>query len=53
LQQTADLAPYGRIPVPVAQVCRLTFYCQFGDIHPQTAGYTLIANLVVGMLPSR
>jgi hypothetical protein len=31
----------------VAQICTLTFYCQYQDIHPRTAGYRLIATLVV------
>jgi lysophospholipase L1-like esterase len=45
------LAPYGSIPVPVAKVCELTYFCQYQDIHPRTAGYTIIAKLVVGTLP--
>lgn len=49
---TTDLAPYGTIPVPVAKVCELTFFCQYQDIHPRTAGYTIIAKLVVGTLPT-
>jgi lysophospholipase L1-like esterase len=51
LSDKTDLAPYGEIPVPVAKVCELTFYCQYHDIHPRTAGYTIIAQLVVGTLP--
>ncbi len=53
LTQTTELAPYGRIPVPVAKVCQLTYYCQFRDIHPRTAGYTLISDLVAATLPRR
>lgn len=53
LSATTLLPPYGNIPVPVAQVCQLTFMCQYQNIHPTTAGYTLIANLVVGVLPPR
>jgi lysophospholipase L1-like esterase len=49
--QTAFLPPYGTIPVPVAMVCNLTFYCQYQDIHPRTPGYLIIASLVVGALP--
>lgn len=45
------LPPYGSIPVPVARICTLTFYCQFQDIHPRTPGYGLIARLVTGTLP--
>ncbi len=53
LTATTDLPPYGTIPVPVAKVCELTFFCQYQDIHPRTAGYTIIARLVVGTLPTR
>lgn len=51
LTQMTDLPPYGSIPVPVAKVCELTYFCQYQDIHPRTAGYTIIAKLVVGALP--
>lgn len=53
LEQTTTLAPYGVIPVAVAKVCELTFYCTLRDIHPQTAGYTIIADLVAKTLPRR
>jgi len=43
LSKLTTLKPYGKIPVPVAQVCTLTWFCQKGDIHPKDAGYTLIA----------
>lgn len=51
LKQKVDLPPYGRIPVPVAMVCELTFFCQYQNIHPRTAGYKIIAELIVGTLP--
>jgi lysophospholipase L1-like esterase len=41
------------VPKPVADVCRLTYYCQFRDIHARTSGYRLIADLVVKSLPER
>jgi lysophospholipase L1-like esterase len=41
------------VPKPVADVCRLTYYCQFRDIHARTSGYKLIADLVVASLPRR
>ena len=41
-----DVAPYGSIPVPVAQVCELTHFCDQEDIHPNDAGYKVIADLV-------
>src|SRR4051794_40035162 len=53
LDQTTTLAPYGTIPVPVAKVCALTWYCQFGDIHANSKGYKVIAQLVVKTLPKR
>lgn len=51
--QTTDLPPYGTIPAAVADVCRLTYYCQYQDIHPRTAGYAKIAALVAAALPQR
>jgi lysophospholipase L1-like esterase len=51
LEETVDYAPYGVIPKPVAEVCRLTYYCEFGDIHARTPGYRLIANLIAEGLP--
>jgi len=53
LTATTTLAPYGTIPVPVAEVCELTYFCQYHDIHPHTAGYAVIARLIVGTLPRR
>jgi lysophospholipase L1-like esterase len=53
LTQTTDLAPYGTIPDAVAKVCQLTYYCEFGDIHPRTDGYKVISDLIVGTLPKR
>lgn len=53
LTRTTTLAPYGRIPVAVAKVCTLTWYCARGDIHARTSGYRLIAQLVAAELPRR
>ena len=53
LTQTTTLAPYGLIPQAVADVCNLTYYCQFGDIHARTSGYKIIAELVAKALPKR
>ena len=50
---TTTLAPYGTIPTPVATVCKLTFFCQFLDIHMKTPGYGIIAKLVDATLPRR
>ncbi len=51
--RTTTVAPYGSLPTPVARVCQLTYYCQYRDIHPRTAGYDIIAHLVVGALPAK
>lgn len=53
LSQTTTLAPYGTIPVAVAKVCRLTYYCQYKDIHPHTNGYKIIADLLLKSLPAK
>jgi hypothetical protein len=50
---TTTLAPYGTVPVPVAKVCQLTFFCQSLDIHMRTPGYGIIAKLIAGTLPKR
>jgi lysophospholipase L1-like esterase len=51
LTKTVTLKPYGLIPVAVARVCTLTYYCTVGDIHATTAGYGVIADLIVATLP--
>jgi lysophospholipase L1-like esterase len=53
LEETTTLDHYGVIPVPVARVCRLTWYCELRDIHARASGYHLIARLVVKTLPRR
>lgn len=53
LDQKTMVPPYGSIPVPVAKICMLTYFCEFQDIHPRTKGYSIIADLVVGTLPKR
>ena len=52
LSQTTADPPFENIPVAVADVCRLTFYCQLQDVHPKKAGYAVIARLIVGTLKS-
>jgi lysophospholipase L1-like esterase len=47
LARTVRTKAYGTIPVPVASVCSLTWFCSRGDIHPHNAGYTLIGRLIV------
>jgi lysophospholipase L1-like esterase len=46
-------APSGRIPIAVAGICSLTYYCQLQDVHPKNRGYKVIARLVVATLPER
>jgi lysophospholipase L1-like esterase len=46
LTSTAYVEPYGVVPQAVARACQLTYYCQLMDLHPRTAGYTLMADLV-------
>jgi lysophospholipase L1-like esterase len=52
LNRTVDTKTYGMIPVPVAIVCTLTWFCVKGDIHPQTSGYTVIGRLYVSRYDS-
>ena len=47
LTKTVSVPTYGVIPVAVAHVCDLTWYCLLGNIHPKTAGYDLIGRLIV------
>jgi lysophospholipase L1-like esterase len=42
----SEVAGFGMLPLPVAQVCSLTFMCEYGDVHPRTSGYALIARAV-------
>ena len=51
--QTTSLSGYGTVPIAVARVCELTFFCQSSDIHPRTVGYTEIATLIAAALPKR
>ncbi len=51
LTRTVNLKPYGRVPVAVARVCNLSYYCAVGDIHATTAGYAVIAALITAKLP--
>jgi len=44
-------APYGSIPKPVADVCKISYYCDKGDIHLRTPGYKIIAKMVAAELP--
>ena len=46
LTRTVRVHPYGTVPVAVANVCSLTWFCAQGNIHATTKGYTLIGKLV-------
>jgi lysophospholipase L1-like esterase len=46
LTKTVNLKPYGKIPVPVAKICTLTWYCAQGNIHATTTGYAFIGQLI-------
>jgi len=53
--KTTNLTGFGKVPVPVAEVCTITWYCDpttFGDIHANTKGYTFIGKLIVAKLAS-
>jgi lysophospholipase L1-like esterase len=47
---TTNDPAYGVIPVPVAKVCKLTFFCTRVDIHMTTPGYGIIARLEANAL---
>lgn len=47
LTTTQYSPPYGRVPVAVAEVCELTWFCAQGNIHATTRGYNFIGALVV------
>lgn len=51
---TQPLKGFGKdVPVAVAEVCTLTWYCDastFGDIHANTKGYDFIGRLIVAEL---
>jgi lysophospholipase L1-like esterase len=44
---------YGRIPEPVATVCKLTYFCASLGIHMTTPGYSIIAKLEAATLPKK
>ncbi|GAA3619492.1 hypothetical protein GCM10022199_24980 [Marihabitans asiaticum] len=54
--RTRDFEPvvqdptYGEIPVNVERICTLTWMCSRGDIHPNDAGYSLIASVIAPLL---
>jgi lysophospholipase L1-like esterase len=50
---TVATKQYGRIPAPVATVCKLTYFCASLGIHMTTPGYRIIANLEAATLPKQ
>jgi lysophospholipase L1-like esterase len=50
---TTHTIKYGIIPVAVADVCSLTYFCRNRDAHPTTPGYADIARMILRTLPSR
>jgi lysophospholipase L1-like esterase len=53
---TTRLSGFGKgVPVSVAEVCSLTWFCApatFGDIHANTKGYNFIGSLIMAKLAS-
>jgi lysophospholipase L1-like esterase len=52
LTDMTTLKPYGEIPVAVAKVCVLSYYCTVKDIHATSKGYAAIADAVVDAIPA-
>jgi hypothetical protein len=50
LTKTSSDPPYGTVPLSVGEICNLTCYFQLQDVHPKTAGYAVIARLIVATL---
>jgi lysophospholipase L1-like esterase len=44
--ETTALAPYGKIPRAVWEICTITWYCSEQNIHANTLGYEFIGKLV-------
>jgi lysophospholipase L1-like esterase len=42
--KVVDLAPYGRIPFAVAQICKLSWMCRIRNEEASSQGYALIAS---------
>lgn len=42
---------FGRVPGPVADICRISWACDRADIHLKRSGYRLMARLVAAELP--
>jgi lysophospholipase L1-like esterase len=53
LDQTTVYPPYGEVPIAVATVCRLTYFCDRRDIHANEEGYRYEAELIAEVLPKK
>jgi lysophospholipase L1-like esterase len=53
LDQTTVLDPYGEIPVAVATICRIGWFCELRDIHLKPEGYLEMAKLIAETLPKK
>jgi len=53
LDQTTVLPPYGELPIAVATVCRISYYCELRDIHLKPEGYLEMAKLIAETLPKK
>ena len=51
LDQMTTLEPYGSVPVAVARVCQISWFCRFRDIHLNEAGYLEVARAMAAKLP--
>jgi lysophospholipase L1-like esterase len=51
LDQMTTLEPYGSVPVAVAKICRISWFCRFKDIHLNEAGYLEVARALAAKLP--
>lgn len=50
MTRTQNVAGIGELPVPVARICTLTFFCSVQDVHPQPAGHTVITDQIMAAL---
>jgi lysophospholipase L1-like esterase len=53
LDELTSYPPYGDIPVPVATICRISYFCEIRDIHLKDEGYRIIAELIANTLPKK
>ena len=53
LEQLTTTSAYGQVPVAVAEVCRISYYCAYRDIHANRIGYGEIADLIAKTLPHK